>query len=109
VPEYLPPGESEMLAGHIVSLAEHEQLSRGKAERVLASAIERARDAGVECDMDFVQSDRPYEAIVEAAKRHGCDAIFMATHARRGFSALWRRSETAAVVRNSEVPTLVLR
>jgi nucleotide-binding universal stress UspA family protein len=33
----------------------------------------------------------------------------MATHARKGLAALWRRSETAAVLRNSEVPTLVLR
>jgi nucleotide-binding universal stress UspA family protein len=106
VPEYLPPSEAQVFAGRIVSLADHDQRSREKAERVVAAAIERARDAG---DMDFPQCDRPYEAIVEAARRNGCDAIFMATHARKGLAALWRRSETAAVLRNSEVPTLVLR
>ncbi|HWD22585.1 MAG TPA: universal stress protein [Burkholderiales bacterium] len=109
VPEYLPPSEAQVFAGRIVSLADHDQRSREKAERVVAAAIERARDAGIECDMDFAQCDRPYEAIVEAARRNGCDAIFMATHARKGLAALWRRSETAAVLRNSEVPTLVLR
>jgi nucleotide-binding universal stress UspA family protein len=42
--------------------------------------------------MDFAQSDRPHEAIVDAARRHGGDAIFMATHARKGC----RRSGTVA-------------
>lgn len=109
VPEYLPPGAGELLSGRILSLAEHEQMSRENAERLVAAAIERARAAGVECDMDFAQSDRPYEAIVAAARRHGCDAIFMATHARRGLSALWHGSQTTAVLRNAEVPTVVFR
>ena len=109
VPEYLPPGAGELLSGRILSLAEHEQMSREKAERVVAAAIGRARAAGVECDMDFAQSDRPHEAIVAAARRHGCDAIFMATHARKGLSALWHGSQTSAVLREAEVPTVVFR
>ena len=109
VPEYQAPGEGEIMTRRLVSLAEHEQLSRAMAERVLAAALEQARAAGVECDMDFAQSDRPYEAIVEAAKRNGCDAIFMATHGRKGLAALWHGSQTRAVLRNTEIPTVVLR
>lgn len=109
VPEYLPPGESEMISGRILSLAEHDELSREKAEQAVAAALARARAAGVECDVDFAQSDRPYEAIVQAAKRHACDAIFMATHARTGFSALWHGSQTSGVLRHAEVPTVVVR
>lgn len=109
VPEYQPPGEGEIAPRRILSLAEHEQLSREKAERVVAAAIERARAAGVEFDIDFAQSDRPHEAIVEAARRNGCDAIFMATHARKGLAALWHGSETTGVLRASEIPTMVFR
>lgn len=110
VPEYLPPGEGEIISGRIIlSLAEYDQVSREKAERAFAAGIERARAAGVEWDVDYAQSDRPYEAIVAAAKRNGCDAIFMATHARTGFAALWHGSQTTAVLRNAEVPTVVYR
>lgn len=107
VPEYQPAGEGVILSGRLLSLAEHEQLSREKAERVVAAALERARAAGVECDMDFAMSDRPHEAIIEAARRNHCDAIFMATHGRKGLAALWHGSETSAVVRDAEVPTTV--
>lgn len=109
VPEYEPPGEGEVMTHGIMSLAEHEQLSRERAERVLAAALERARAAGVECGMDFAPSDRPHEAIVEAARRNGCDAIFMATHGRKGLAALWHGSQTRAVLRNTEIPMMVVR
>lgn len=109
VPEYLPPGEGEIISGRIVSLSDYDQLSREKAERAVAAGVKSARAAGVECDVDFAQSDRPYEAIVAAAKRNGCDAIFMATHARTGLAALWHGSQTTAVLRNAEVPTVVFR
>jgi len=109
VPQYQLPGEGKILSRRMLSLAEHEQLSREAAERVVAAAIERARAAGVEFDIDFAQSDRPHEAIVEAARRNGCDAIFMATHARTGLAALWHGSETTAVLRSSEIPTMVFR
>jgi nucleotide-binding universal stress UspA family protein len=109
VPEYLPPGEGEIISGRMLSLSEYDEVSRSKAERAVAAGIERAQAAGVEWDADYAQSDRPYEAIIAAAKRNGCDAIFMATHARTGFSALWHGSQTTAVLRNAEVPTVVYR
>jgi nucleotide-binding universal stress UspA family protein len=108
VPEYQPLGEGRMRS-RIVSLTEQERRSREKAERVVAAAIERARAAGVECDMDFAESDRPHEAIVAAARRNGCDAIFMATHGRTGLAALWHGSETSAVLRSTAIPTMVFR
>ena len=109
VPEYQPPGEGEVVPRRLLSLADHERLSREKAERVVAAAIVRARAAGVACDMDFALSDRPHEAIVAAARRNGCDAIFMATHGRKGLAALWHGSQTSAVLRESDLPMMVLR
>jgi nucleotide-binding universal stress UspA family protein len=56
-----------------------------------------------------VQSDRPHEAIIAAAQKHGCDLIFMASHGRRGISAFLHGSETQGVLTHSKIPTLVYR
>ena len=76
---------------------------------MLASAERRARDAGVVFDSDFRQSNRPSEAIVAAARDHGCDAIVMSSHGRTGLAKLWHGSETEEVLTHSAIPTLVYR
>jgi nucleotide-binding universal stress UspA family protein len=108
VPEYVPPSTVEYLSHSAVSLEEHERRSRDRVQAVLASGLERARAAGVECDSDYAQSDRPAEAIVDACKRHGCDAIFMGSDARSTLAALWRGSEAVEVLTHAEVPTVVI-
>lgn len=109
VPEYRTPSESELMAKHVISLAEYEEQAKRNAERILERIAARARAAGVEYDADYVQSDHPYEAIVRAAEAHGCDLIFMASHGRRGFAALMHGSETRGVLTHSTIPTLVYR
>jgi nucleotide-binding universal stress UspA family protein len=54
-------------------------------------------------------SDIPYQAIIDAATQAGCDLIFMASHGRRGFSALLLGSETNKVLTHSKIPVLVYR
>jgi Universal stress protein family len=44
--------------------------------------------AGVPCEGVHVVSDDPYQAINERAQSKGCDLIFMASHGRKGVSAL---------------------
>jgi nucleotide-binding universal stress UspA family protein len=109
VPEYQMPTEGELMTQRGPSLAAYEQLAEQKAGATLAGAAVRARAAGVDYDTDYALDDRPSHAIVEAAKRHGCDVIFMATHGREGFARLWYGSETAGVLEHSDIPTLVYR
>ena len=109
VPEYQVPTEGELMSSRAQSLSTHEQLSQHKAQAILGPAASRAQAAGVACDTDFAMDNRPYHAIIEAAKRHGCDAIFMSTHARQGLAKLWYGSETADVLEHSDIPTLVYR
>ena len=45
----------------------------------------------------------------QRAKRHGCDAIFMASHGRKGLSRLVHGSQTVDVLTHSDIPTLVVR
>jgi nucleotide-binding universal stress UspA family protein len=110
VPEYEMPSEAQILARHrCVSIDEHDRVSAAKARELLAPAEQRAREAGVACDSDFAQSNHPAQAIVAAARGHGCDAIFMSSHGRTGLAKLWHGSETEEVLTGSAIPTLVYR
>jgi len=109
VPEYKAPSEAEIMGHHVVSLHEHERRSRDKAEAILNLAAERVRAVGLQCDTAFAQSDRPHQAIIEAAESRGCDLILMSSHGRSGLSELWYGSETRSVLTHSRIPTLVYR
>jgi nucleotide-binding universal stress UspA family protein len=109
VPEYEVPGEGEVLAHGVISLQEHERRSGLKANEVLAPAAEKARAANLAFGTQYAQSNRPWEAIVEAAKTHGCDAIVMASHGRKGLSRLVNGSQTIDVLSHTDLPTLVVR
>jgi nucleotide-binding universal stress UspA family protein len=108
VPAYVAP-HMESSPRDVISLEEHNERSKRKARSVLRTAVEMAISGGVACDSDYAQSDRPYEAIIEAANRHGCDAIFIASHARKGLQAMLHPSETIQVLTHSGIPTLVYR
>jgi nucleotide-binding universal stress UspA family protein len=109
VPEYRPPSEAEIMGRHVVSLWDHERLSRDRAQRILEPAAERVRSAGLACDTEYAESDHPYQAIIEAAEGRGCDLILMSSHGRSGLSELWHGSETRGVLTHSRIPTLVYR
>jgi nucleotide-binding universal stress UspA family protein len=68
-----------------------------------------AASAGVNCDVLHVEHAQPYQAIIDAAKGRGCDLIVMASHGRRGVSAIVLGSETVKVLTHSTIPVLVCR
>jgi nucleotide-binding universal stress UspA family protein len=49
------------------------------------------------------------QGIINAAKKHKCDLIVMASHGRKGISRLLLGSETLDVLTHSHTPVLVLR
>ena len=69
----------------------------------------RAAACGVECDVVQVEHEHPYRAIIDTAHSRGCDLIVMASHGRRGLSALVLGSETVKVLTHSTIPVLVYR
>ena len=79
------------------------------AERHLRQVKDAAAAAGVTCSTVHTEHEQPYLAIIDAAKRNGCDLIVMASHGRRGVSALVLGSETVKVLTHSTVPVLVYR
>jgi nucleotide-binding universal stress UspA family protein len=108
MPEYHMQS-AEIVSRNIESLEHFERRSAQEAKQLLDGIAERARSAGVAFDADFALSDRPWQAIIRAAEKNGCDLIFIASHGRRGVSALLHGSETREVLVNSRIPTLVYR
>ena len=109
VPEYEVPGEGEALAGRVISIAEHARRSEKIANRILAPAADKARAANVDFRTHYLQCNRAWEAIVDAAKVYGCDAIVMGSHGRSGLSRLMHGSQTIDVLTHTDIPTLVVR
>jgi nucleotide-binding universal stress UspA family protein len=74
------------------------------------NAIKKAAEAaGVAFTGLHVFSAQPYMTIISTASAHGCDLICMASHGRRGVSALVLGSETVKVLTHSKIPVLVWR
>jgi len=79
------------------------------AARTLATVASAAKAAGIACDTVNVEHEHPYQAIIDAAASKGCDLITMASHGRRGVSAIVLGSETVKVLTHSKIPVLVHR
>ena len=100
---YTEAGPSDVLAEQF----ERDALARG--ERLVKALEEQARAAGVASESLTLVNDHPWEGIIEAANQRNCDLIFMASHGRRGLSALLLGSETTKVLTHSKIPILVYR
>ena len=98
--------------GALIDPTTPEQFSKSaeaEARKILTGAKSEADAAGVSAETDTVVNEVPYEAVIDAAERHGCDLIFMASHGRRGIAGLLLGSETQKVLTHSKVPVLVYR
>ena len=82
-------------------------------ERIATARVKAVQDAataaGVGCSAHTVEALHPWEAIIDHAKRQECDLLVMASHGRRGVTALLLGSETQKVLTQSTVPVLVVR
>jgi nucleotide-binding universal stress UspA family protein len=81
---------------------------KDRATGILIKADKVAEAARVTHDVVHVEDDQPYRAIIHVAEQKGCDLIAMASHARRGVSAMVLGSETVKVLTHSTVPVLGL-
>ena len=91
------------------SLDDYEQRMLKVAAERLGRVADAAARAGVAVETQTVKSFSPYEAIIDTAKSTGCDVIFMASHGRKGLSAVLLGSETQKVLTHSTIPVMVYR
>ena len=82
-------------------------------ERIAATRVHdvaaQAQAQGIVCEIHTVEALHPWEAIIEHAEQKACDLIVMASHGRRGVTALLLGSETQKVLTHTKTPVLVVR
>ena len=93
----------------IGSQEQYDEEVKQYAERALSQAEIAAEAAGLKIACLQATHDQPFRAIIDAANANGCDLIVMASHGRRGVSALLLGSETNKVLSHSAIPVLVYR
>jgi nucleotide-binding universal stress UspA family protein len=111
IPPYMPPAAAEEAAVlyAVYSPAQYRKETQAQATKMLERARAEAKARKVACDIAFVTSGEPWQAIVKAARSKKCDLIVMASHGRRGLSGLLLGSETTKVLTHSKTPVLVCR
>jgi nucleotide-binding universal stress UspA family protein len=98
--------EPEMVADTLESY--RERMTTVAAQR-LSKLKQAANAAGVSCEVVHLEHEHPYKAIIDVANNKACDLIVMASHGRRGISAIVLGSETLKVLTHSTIPVLVYR
>jgi nucleotide-binding universal stress UspA family protein len=108
-PDYPLPVYADGVVYETLSRSEYAAACRKEANKILGAVADKARLAGVSFGQAQAISAAPWEAILAAAKKNKCDAIVMASHGRRGVTALLLGSETQKVLTHSKLPVIVVR
>lgn len=87
----------------------YERAVNAQAERILNGIREVATRAKVSCETACITGAAPWQAIIETARERGCDAVVMASHGRKGLTAVLLGSETTKVLTHCTLPVLVTR
>ena len=109
MPEYVVDAFAEFPSAAQASFTDFMKASEETAKSVLGEAEAKAKAAGVTSDTVAIRHGQPWKAIIDVAGGRACDLIFMASHGRRGISALVLGSETHKVLTHSAIPVLVFR
>ena len=108
-PAYQPPIVMEGMIIDFPSEANYRKAVTKQAGLLLDKAQKKALAAEVSCKTAHIIDDSIWESIISCAKKYKCDAIVMASHGRRGISAVLLGSETQKVLTHSKLPVMVVR
>jgi nucleotide-binding universal stress UspA family protein len=89
--------------------AQYKKRIQDHAAKVLSAAAEAAKAVRVTCETVHVEHEHPHQAIIDTCTSKGCDLIVMASHGRRGVTAMVLGSETIKVLTHCKIPVLVHR
>lgn len=106
---YGVPYYGDYLPYELPTHSKYEELAESEAQDILGAVEKRCIEANVICTKLTATSNVIYQAIINAANQNKCDLICMASHGRRGVSALILGSETNKVLTHSKIPVLVFR
>lgn len=104
---YPPPASTE--GAMVIDAALETEALQAWATRNATRVADAAQAAGVAATAVTDIAYAPADAIVEQARRHGCDLIFIGSHGRRGLSRLLAGSVAQDVLAAATVAVMVLR
>ena len=78
-------------------------------EKYFVTLRAKASNIGVDAETIQIENDFPWQVIIDTARDKGAALIVMASHGRRGLSAVLLGSETQKVLTHSTIPVLVFR
>ena len=108
-PDYPMPAYADGVVYEPMSRKDYAAACKKEADSILNQLALKARAAGLEFAAAHAIASAPWEAILAAARKNKCDAIVMASHGRRGVSALLLGSETQKVLTHTKLPVIVVR
>lgn len=85
-----------------------QEIAKG-VEKYFVTLRSKASALGVDAETVQIENDFPWQVIIDTARDKGADLIVMASHGRRGLSAVLLGSETQKVLTHSTIPVLVCR
>ena len=99
---------AETMAANVHEFAES---IRSIGAALLKECEERVRSAGIEVDVELIESigGAAGECIVNKAKEVNADLVVCGTHGRRGIRRLLVGSDAEYIVRRAPVPVLLVR
>jgi len=100
-------GEGYMIDNKTIKTFERQ--ARQVGQKHIDGMAKIAGAAGVKFAGVMTMAETPYDGIIETAKKQKCDAIFMASHGRRGLAGIIMGSVTHKVLTHSKLPVLVYR
>jgi nucleotide-binding universal stress UspA family protein len=98
--------DTGLVAPDLIDEVIDDQEDDGRA--YLERVSQRLKTAGLDVSWQLVEGS-PAHAIIETARKNGCDLIAMATHGRSGLERAVLGSVADAVVRDSHLPVLLIR
>lgn len=88
-------------------VAEFYKLDKTAANAILSNAMAQATQQGVSAKQLLIEREEPVKAILATSET--ADLIVIATHGRRGFNRFVFGSVAEGVVRQSDIPCLIIR
>lgn len=117
---------AQVFAFHVICLPSHEQQQTWLAQvgdfsdrrqayfekmglEYVNAVAKAALAAGVSCNCVLAHSNEPAQAILDAAREHQCDLIYMAPRGRTRDLGMQIGNEVIKVLAHSRIPVLIYR
>ena len=81
---------------------------KARANEALAAAVARAEAFGLRAE-SMLKEGEPIKTVLAVAHQYAADLIVMGSHGRRGLQRLLLGSTTEGVLREADIPVLVVR